>query len=82
MARNLQAKLPASDTMRIYDINSGSMKRFADETKALSRGAAVECASSVREAAEDSVSFPLNLDTVHSVSALPPLCDELVLSMI
>jgi hypothetical protein len=56
MARNLQAKLPSSDTIGIYDINPDSMKRFADETKALSRGAAVELSSSVREAAEDSVS--------------------------
>ena len=58
MARNLQAKLPSSDTIRVYDINVDSMKRFVDETKALSSGAAVEIASSVREAAEDSVSFP------------------------
>ena len=61
MARNLQAKLPSSDTIRIYDINSESMKRFADETKALSTGAAVEVASSVREAAEDSVSIPKSI---------------------
>lgn len=56
MARNLQAKLPSSDTLRIYDINQESLTRFADETKALSRGAAVQIASTVREAAEDSVS--------------------------
>jgi 3-hydroxyisobutyrate dehydrogenase len=58
MARNLQAKLPSSDTLRIYDINPDSTKRFADETKALSSGAAVEVASNVREAAEDSVGCP------------------------
>jgi hypothetical protein len=56
MARNLQAKLPTTDTLRIYDINPNSLKKFADETKALSGGAAVEVANSVREAAEDSVS--------------------------
>ncbi|KAF4632269.1 hypothetical protein G7Y89_g5857 [Cudoniella acicularis] len=54
MARNLQAKLPSSDTLRIYDINSASVERFANETKALSSGAAVQIAASVREAAENS----------------------------
>lgn len=58
MARNLQAKLPSTDTLRVYDINSESVNKFANETKALSGGAVVEVASSVREAAEDSVSFP------------------------
>lgn len=58
MARNLQAQLPSSDTIRIYDINPDSMKRFVDETKTLSSGAAVKSASCVREAAEDSVSHP------------------------
>lgn len=55
MARNLQAKLPASDTLRIYDINSESVKKFAQETKGLGNGAAVTVASTVRDAAEDSV---------------------------
>ena len=58
MARNLQAKLPSSDTLRIYDINAESVKRFANETKALSTGAAVRIADNVRHAAEDSVSLP------------------------
>ena len=58
MARNLQAKLPSTDTIRVFDINPDSVKRFADEAKALGSGAAVETSSSVREAAEDSVSFP------------------------
>ena len=81
MARNLQAKLPSSDTIRVYDINPDSMKRFSDETKALSRGAAVETASSVREAAEDSVSSLCVHCCVCSV-ALLFLRDEFVLSMI
>ena len=55
MARNLQAKLPSTDTLKIFDINSEMVERFAKETKALDSGAAVEIASSVREAAEDSV---------------------------
>jgi len=57
MARNLQAKLPSSDTIRVFDINAESVKRFANETKALGNGAAVKIAANVREAAEDSVSL-------------------------
>ena len=73
MARNLQAKLPSSDTLRIYDINPDSVKRFAEETKALSSGAAVEVASNVREAAEDSVGsrllFITTLALCHNYSS-------------
>jgi ornithine cyclodeaminase/alanine dehydrogenase-like protein (mu-crystallin family) len=57
MAKNLQAKLPPSDTLRIYDINAESVNKFASEAKASSGGAVVQIASSVHEAAEDSVSF-------------------------
>lgn len=56
MARNLQAKLPSSDTLRVFDINAESVERFANETRALSSGAAVEVASNSRDAAENSVS--------------------------
>jgi hypothetical protein len=57
MAKNLQAKLPPSDSLRIYDINAESVKKFVSETKATSGGAAVQIASGVRDAAEDSVSL-------------------------
>ncbi|KAG0652445.1 3-hydroxyisobutyrate [Hyphodiscus hymeniophilus] len=84
MARNLQAKLPSSDTIRIYDINSESTKRFADETKALSSGAAVEIASSVREAAEDSETTitvlpePTHVTNVFGQILKPPLSEASV----
>ena len=55
MARNLQAKLPSTDTIRVYDINTESVDRFANDTKALSTGASVQVAATAREAAEDSV---------------------------
>lgn len=55
MARNLQAKLPASDTLRVYDINTEMVEKFAQETKGLGNGAAVTIAKDVRDAAEDSV---------------------------
>ena len=57
MARNLQAKLPSSDTLRVFDINTESIQKFANETKALGSGAAVKIAANAREAAEDSVSL-------------------------
>lgn len=56
MARNLQAKLPSTDTIRVYDINDAAVERFTKDTKALGTGAAVEAASNIREAAENSVS--------------------------
>lgn len=55
MARNLQTKLPTSDTMKVYDINPEKVERFANDTKALTSGATVEAVSTVRDAAEDSV---------------------------
>lgn len=64
MAKNLQAKLPASDTLRIYDINTESINRFAQETKALGTGAAVTTADGVRDAAEDSVCYAI--DSLHT----------------
>lgn len=81
MAKNLQAKLPSSDTLRVYDINPDSTRRFTDEISSLGTGAAVKSASSAREAAEDSVcatilSFQDLCVTPHY------LCDEFVLSMI
>lgn len=55
MARNLQAKLPSSDTLRVFDINAESIQKFTNETKALGSGAVVKIAANAREAAEDSV---------------------------
>ncbi|RFU32101.1 hypothetical protein B7463_g4241, partial [Scytalidium lignicola] len=54
MAKNLQSKLPSTDTLRIYDVNSDSLIKFANETQASSTGAQVEIASSVKEAADGS----------------------------
>jgi hypothetical protein len=81
MARNLQAKLPSSDTLRVFDINAESIQKFAEEAKALGSGAAVTIAASVREAAEDSVSFPLIVSVLRVVTP-HSLYDEFVLSMI
>jgi hypothetical protein len=63
MAKNLRAKIPASDTLIIRDVNEEAMKRFAAEAQeaARSNGAGanegqVEIAASAREVAEKSVS--------------------------
>ncbi|CAG8949208.1 hypothetical protein HYFRA_00004831 [Hymenoscyphus fraxineus] len=84
MARNLQAKLPSSDTLRVYDINPEAVNKFANETKALSGGAAVEIASSVRMAAEDSETTitvlpePSHVKNVFGQILKPPLSEKVV----
>lgn len=57
MARNLQAKLPSSDSIQVFDINAEAVEKFTKDTKALGTGAVVKAASSIREAAENSVSY-------------------------
>ncbi|KAH8819122.1 3-hydroxyisobutyrate dehydrogenase-like protein [Xylogone sp. PMI_703] len=53
MAKNLQSKLPLSDTLRIYDVNSDALNKFVNEAKSSSSGAQVVIASNVKEAADD-----------------------------
>lgn len=56
MARNLQAKLPPSDTIRIFDLNKEAAKKLAQEMNtSQTDGATIEIARSVNEAAKDSV---------------------------
>ena len=62
MANNLRAKIPASDTLIVRDVNEDVMKRFAAEARetAQSNGACpnecqVEIAQNAREVAEKSV---------------------------
>jgi 3-hydroxyisobutyrate dehydrogenase len=82
MARNLQAKLPSSDTLRVFDINAESVERFANETKALSSGAAVEVATNSRDAAENSVSISHSNSLLFTQPFFLPLNDEFVPRMI
>lgn len=63
MAKNLRAKMPASYTLVILDVNSDATKRFVRETdeavKSSGAGAdsvKVETAQNAREVAEKSVS--------------------------
>jgi hypothetical protein len=81
MARNLQSKLPSSDTLVIQDINVDATKRFMEEAKATSSGATVWVATDVREVSENSVSF-LQILHIPPISIMRMRCDEFVLSMI
>ncbi|KAJ9138218.1 3-hydroxyisobutyrate dehydrogenase [Pleurostoma richardsiae] len=65
MAKNLQAKLSPSDTVRLYDINTAAVEKLAQEMKtSLAGGATVETASSVEDATRDA-------DTVITVLPEP-----------
>ncbi|MBE3049038.1 hypothetical protein IMZ48_42375 [Candidatus Bathyarchaeota archaeon] len=56
MAKNLQKKLPASDTLRVFDINRAAADALVKEVgEASAGGAAVEVSGSALDAARDSV---------------------------
>ncbi|KAG4027701.1 hypothetical protein MFRU_028g01230 [Monilinia fructicola] len=79
MARNLQAKLPSSDSIQVFDINAEAVEKFTKDTKALGTGAVVKAASSIREAAENSETIitvlpePAHVKNVFSQILKPPL---------
>jgi len=63
MAKNLRAKIPASDTLIIRDVNEAAAKRFVAEVQETARSSGagaddyrVEIATTAREIAEKSVS--------------------------
>ncbi|KAI1767287.1 putative 3-hydroxyisobutyrate dehydrogenase G6G8.5 [Hypoxylon sp. FL1150] len=54
MAKNLQSKLPPSDTIKLFDINSDAVNRLAGEMRSSHTGGAViETSSSVHDAAKE-----------------------------
>lgn len=56
MARNLQAKLPPSDTIRVFDINKAAAEKLVHTMKTQQAGGAVaEVADSAGDAARDAV---------------------------
>lgn len=56
MARNLQSKLPPSDTVRVYDINRGAAEKLAQEMSAQQAGgASVQVADSAADASREAV---------------------------
>lgn len=63
MAKNLRAKIPATDTLVIRDVNEDATKRFVQETREAARSSGagddttqVVVAQNAREVAEQSVS--------------------------
>jgi len=82
MAKNLQSKLPSTDTLVIQDINTIATERFVEEAQAQSSGASVKIASSVREAAENSETVitvlpePSHVKTVFGQILKPPLSPD------
>jgi hypothetical protein len=64
MARNLRARIPASDTLVVHDVNEEAMRKLVDEVKAAGGNAqAVEITDSPRALAEKAVrfaSYPFN----------------------
>jgi 3-hydroxyisobutyrate dehydrogenase len=65
MARNLQSKLPPSDTIRVFDINTAAAEKLVQEMRTQQAGgAAAHVASSAGDAAREAV---------RSISYLP-LC--------
>ena len=52
MAKNLRAKIPASDTLVVFDRNAEATAKFVQEV-----GGGVEVANSPRGTAQDSVGF-------------------------
>jgi len=56
MARNLQAKLPPSDTISVFDINKAAAEKLVQEMKTQQAGgASAQVAGSVGDAAKDAV---------------------------
>lgn len=60
MARNLQAKLPPSDSISIFDINKTAMSGLkAEMEKSQTGGAKITLADSAADASTDAVCFSL-----------------------
>jgi 3-hydroxyisobutyrate/3-hydroxypropionate dehydrogenase len=56
MARNLQAKLPPTDTIRLFDINTAAAECLSHEMKTQQTGGATaSVANSAADAANDAV---------------------------
>lgn len=55
MAKNLRAKIPAEDTLVIFDINRSSMQRFCQEPDLASKGG-LTVANDIKEVVNTSVS--------------------------
>lgn len=80
MARNLQAKLAPTDSVRLFDLNKDAVQRLATEMRtSQTGGAAVEVAENVNEAARDSVCLLICLPVLQRPTELPVYSDEHVI---
>lgn len=72
MAKNLRKKLPASETLRVFDINQASVDALVKEAEeAPPGGAAVEVSGSALEAAKDSVRVNPRISSIPRGFELP-----------
>lgn len=71
MARNLQAKLPPSDHICLFDINTIATDKLVQEmSTSQTGGATVETAKSVADASKDAVCNPNSLTLAMSFSMM------------
>ena len=85
MAKNLRAKIPSSDLLAIFDVNTPVTKKFVEEvgiaassTDAPEKGTGILVAKDPREVAEKSVSK--FLETHHSLLPVQSNDDETTFS--
>ena len=81
MAKNLRAKIPPSDLLTVYDVNTSATKQFAEElgivasnTDAPGKGTGIHLANDPREVAEKSVSTPISFSPFRST--YDHFCDD------
>ena len=68
MAKNLQAKLPPSDTIRLFDLNKPAMDKLADEMeRSQAGGSTIVKSESVADAAKDAVGSPSSLNPLGTL---------------
>lgn len=83
MAKNLRAKIPAEDTLVIFDVNRSSTQRFCQEPDLAAKGALI-VANDIKEVVNTSVS-PNHYSPIYFLLVLPHSFlsyDEYVPSMI
>ncbi len=69
MAKNLQAKLPAGDTISVFDINKDAAAGLKAEADKAGSGAGVEVAESAADASRDAVSLlPLFISVSNAMT--------------
>ena len=76
MAKNLQKKLAATDTIRVFDVNEASMSKLVAEVRSAPGGAAVEVSADAFGAAKESVRLPFPISSARVLSSTLPVRTE------